>query len=303
MSLNSKPLVSIVLSTYNGEKYLEAQLDTLIHQTYPNLEILVLDDGSKDNTREILLNYKVKYPEIRIEFNEKNLGYIKNFEKGFLLSKGEFISFCDQDDVWDLKKTEILMNEIGDKPLIFCDVSTVNADMIGPGTRQSELVNTMSVDSCLYFLVSNVVAGNSLMVRRDLLVKAYPFPESVPHDLWCCFQATFHGGIKYHPVSLLKWRRHPQAQTGAWKEKKERIKETIHILNTFYAHCPDIKQYEKKVIGFVLASYQSFSFLNNLNRVYLFLRYQKFLLGFKKRNKFRKFLYCFKMFYEPKLHG
>jgi glycosyltransferase involved in cell wall biosynthesis len=120
------PLVSIALCTYNGEKYLSAQLDTLIAQTYINFEIVAVDDCSTDNSFQILEEYSKKYPCIRISRNQHNLGYVKNFEATLKLCKGSLIALCDQDDLWDKTKIELQVNAIDCNVLVYHDSEFIN---------------------------------------------------------------------------------------------------------------------------------------------------------------------------------
>ena len=92
-------LVSIAMATYNGEKYLKEQLDSIYAQTYKDIEVIVCDDCSSDKTVEILDEYKEKYG-LKYYINEKNLGFKKNFEKAISLCSGDFIALADQDDIW-----------------------------------------------------------------------------------------------------------------------------------------------------------------------------------------------------------
>src|SRR5258708_3925751 len=103
-------LVSIALCTYNGEAYLKEQLDSLIDQTYPNCEIIIVDDCSKDGTVDILKQYANEYTQIKLYINTENLGYTKNFEKAIVLCNGEYIALCDQDDIWDKNKISIMID-------------------------------------------------------------------------------------------------------------------------------------------------------------------------------------------------
>src|ERR1700739_3468336 len=112
-------LVSIALCTYNGEAYIKEQLDSLIDQTYPNCEIIIVDDCSKDGTVGVLKQYADKYPQIKLHINSENLGYTKNFEKAIRLCNGEYIALCDQDDTWDKNKISILIDQIGNNILIY----------------------------------------------------------------------------------------------------------------------------------------------------------------------------------------
>src|SRR5690349_6792955 len=98
------PLVSVVLCTYNGEKYIAEQLDSVCSQTYRNLEIIVCDDASADNTLSLLNSYAAKDHRIKLFRNEKNIGYNKNFEKAIGLAGADWIAISDQDDLWELTK-------------------------------------------------------------------------------------------------------------------------------------------------------------------------------------------------------
>ena len=97
--------VSILLSAYNGSKYIKEQLDSIFNQTYKNIEIIVRDDGSSDNTIEILKSYNIKPIDTKI-----NLGAMGSFEEllkyALQNSNSDYFMFCDQDDVWDTKKVE-----------------------------------------------------------------------------------------------------------------------------------------------------------------------------------------------------
>lgn len=301
-SIQDPPLVSIVISTYNGEKYLREQLESVVNQTFFPLEIILVDDKSQDSTPQIIKEYSQRYPFIRAFYNEENLGYVKNFEKGARLSKGQYVSFCDQDDVWDLRKTEILMQSIGESPLIFCDDLMVDENLQSLGYRQSDLVHSRSVNNGLYFVLDNVVGGHALLISREVLEQAFPFPEIIPHDLWCAYTASFRGGVKFLDQVLVSWRQHKLAVTKIRKGQKQRLEETRARLDIFYAHCPDSFPREKKILSRIIDSYRDFSISHNFLRMYLFFRYQKYLLGFKKRSTFRKFLYCLKMFFQVRYH-
>ena len=105
--MDCKNKVVILLSTYNGEKYLKEQLDSLLNQTYKNIDIYIRDDGSKDETVNIIKKYQNEYDNIHLE-EGKNLGFIKSFFE--LLKNGDenvdIYSYCDQDDIWEEDKIE-----------------------------------------------------------------------------------------------------------------------------------------------------------------------------------------------------
>lgn len=104
--------IDILLATYNGEKYLREQIDSILKQTYKNFNLIISDDCSKDSTRKILKEYEQKDNRIIVYLQENNLGYVKNFE--FLLSKvqSKIYMLSDQDDVWLPEKIEKTYNKL-----------------------------------------------------------------------------------------------------------------------------------------------------------------------------------------------
>ena len=113
MSETSLPKVSILMATYNGAAYLIEQLDSLRAQDYPHFDLLVCDDVSTDDTLELLKRYQQQYPDfavqLRVVSNQSNVGYIKNFERGLSYCQGEYLFFCDQDDIWLPSKLSTLV--------------------------------------------------------------------------------------------------------------------------------------------------------------------------------------------------
>ena len=112
--LTETPLVSIVVATYNGSLFLLEQLESIKNQNYKNFEIIISDDASTDSTIEIINSFVKQNSDLRIKlnFNKKNLGYVKNFEKALLLSNGDYIALCDQDDIWMSEKLSKCIDKI-----------------------------------------------------------------------------------------------------------------------------------------------------------------------------------------------
>ncbi|SFD30504.1 Glycosyltransferase involved in cell wall bisynthesis [Chitinophaga sp. CF118] len=299
--LQTTPLVSIVMGTYNGTKYLKEQLDSLIQQTYPNIEIIAVDDCSKDDTIEILKQYSLQHNNIRIFQNTSNLGFVKNFEKGASLATGAYISFCDQDDVWAPEKTTVLMNAIEDHPMIYCDSALVDQDL-QPLWNHSDLKKLASFDNCLYFATDNCVGGHALIIKKEIALAAMPYPIEMAHDLWLAFFTTFYGSIKYYDVPFVKWRQHGNNFTSLKTNKKSKLEETRKRFLLFRDACPPAFSKEKKVFDQLYRSYESYSPGNNFLRMFLFFKYQNYLLAMKKRNSYRKFLFCLKMFFKMRNH-
>ena len=105
--------IEILMATYNGEKYIREQIDSIISQTYSNWTLLIRDDVSKDDTVKIIKEYEKKDKRIKLlEDNKGNLGFVKNFEELLKNSSEDFIMFSDQDDYWLEDKIEKYINEL-----------------------------------------------------------------------------------------------------------------------------------------------------------------------------------------------
>jgi glycosyltransferase involved in cell wall biosynthesis len=210
------PLVSIALCVYNGEKYLKEQLDSLVKQTYPNIEIVVVDDGSRDRSREILREYQQQYPVFRVFENEVNLGYVKNFEKAIGLCEGEYIALCDQDDIWDLEKISKQVAGIGDSLLIYHDSAFMD-EQGKPMTwkkKMSDIIHLYSGDDPKVFLYFNCVSGHSILFKRDLRDEFLPFNPDHFHDHWIAYVAANLGSIEVINETLVNYRQHTSTSSA-----------------------------------------------------------------------------------------
>jgi glycosyltransferase involved in cell wall biosynthesis len=302
------PLVSVVLGTYNGETFLREQLDSVLAQTYPNIELIAVDDSSADGTVGILREYAARDPRIQVYVNETNLGFIRNFEKGCALATGRWISVCDQDDYWFPEKVGKMVRAIGDRPMIYCDSYLCDAGLQPLGKKISDIVHYQAFDDCRQLCVFSRMYGHATLITRELLEKASPFIPEMPHDGWLAFHATLYGGVGYLPEALVKYRQHASNVYGVvgGKSKKrdqlERVQRKKRDLtrvrtrmNAYYHAVPDHLIPQKRLLGALVRSYRDFSPLNDIRRVGLFLANYKLLLVVKKYSEFRKILFCFKM--------
>jgi glycosyltransferase involved in cell wall biosynthesis len=313
MKKSDSSLVSVVLATYNGEKFLAEQLASLFEQTYANIEIVAVDDCSTDNTVKILKEHASKHPNMRVFVNERNLGFIKNFEHGCTLAKGDFIAFCDQDDYWDKDKIKKQVEAIGQHAIVYCDSFVCDDKLQKTGTKISDLVNFKSWNNCLQIAVFCRIYAHAMLFKKDLFNAANPFLAVIPPDWWLPYLSTFQGGMKYLPEPLVLYRQHSANVTGViggkskkqnnlGKAEKTRLenKKIRTRINAFRDACPAMYAAEKKVLSALAESYESFSLENNLKRFKTFLRYRNVLLSVKKHSALHRFLFCFKMFYKIK---
>lgn len=213
--------VSIAMCTYNGERYLTEQLDSIVNQTYTNLEIVICDDCSSDGTWSILEEYAGRDPRIRLLRNEKNLGFIANFEKAMNLCHGEFIALADQDDVWFANKIDTLVGEIGGHSMVYSAVQLINES----GEVQDKpfpKVRRLQGDCALSLLVDNCVTGHACLLSRKILEVALPIPEGIKaHDQWLAIVASLSGGLNASAETLSYYRQH--SSNAMLQNKHKRI--------------------------------------------------------------------------------
>ena len=219
--MNDKALVSIALCTYNGEAYLREQLDSIVNQSYPAIELIAVDDCSSDNTLKILEEYAADYPFIQVFVNSENLGYIRNFEKALGLCNGDFIALSDQDDIWDSKKIEKQVKAIGNHLLIYHDSAFVDQNGQSLHRKMSDIMNLYRGDQPEAFLFFNCISGHSVLMKKELRDELLPFPNAYFHDWWMGYVATNLGSIDFIGECLVKYRQHQKADTNILKRKRD----------------------------------------------------------------------------------
>jgi len=210
------PKISIALITYNGEKYIREQLDSILCQTMQDFEVVVCDDCSTDSTRLILTEYAQKDIRIVLNFNEKNLGFLKNIENAIKLCKGEFIALADQDDIWETEHLSTLHLNIGDNLLICGDTLLVDEEGNSLNFRFSQMlmidINLLKNNNehlLRLLIMDNIFQGAAMMFNRKIIDMALPFPNGIEyHDIWLALCAMALNKFIYIPVVIIKHRRH-----------------------------------------------------------------------------------------------
>lgn len=197
-------IISVCMATYNGEKYIKEQLDSILSQLKNIDEVIISDDGSLDKTLEIIEGYQD--PRIKIFRNSfKNL--ILNFEFALNQAKGDYIFLSDQDDVWLPFKVEICTKQLSifDVVISNCKVVNSNLEVINP----SFFKLNNSKKGLFSNLIKNSYLGCCLAFRKEVLLKALPFPKSIPmHDIWFGFISELFFKTKFINEPLMLYRRH-----------------------------------------------------------------------------------------------
>ena len=216
--------VVILLSTYNGEKYLKAQLDSLFSQSYKDFKLIARDDGSSDKTLEIL-----KYYDIELLPSNENLGVKCSFETllkyAFENSDADYFMFCDQDDVWNQDKIELTLQKMYEMErlyknipiLVHTDLEVVDENLHTINPSFMKLQNLDEKKNRLNnLLIQNTTTGCTVMINKDLAKLCLPMPSNaIVHDWWIGLVASYFGKIGYLPQSTIKYRQHSQNTIGA----------------------------------------------------------------------------------------
>lgn len=207
------PLVSIAMCVYNGAKFLNAQLESIVNQSYKNIEIIIIDDCSNDQSIEILKDFAAKFSQIRLIQNQTNIGYVKNFEKALAYCNGEFIAFSDQDDIWHRDKISKQINAVSDSILVYHDSQFINEDGTMMDKKMSDVINMVSGKEPKNLLLFNSISGHTCLFSHTLLPFILPFDPAYFHDHWLAYVAANVGAITYIPETLVNYRQHQKSTT------------------------------------------------------------------------------------------
>ncbi len=219
-----KKTVHIIMASYNGEKYLEEQLDSLLGQTCQDISVEVCDDGSADRTCDIVKQYCSRDHRITLHKNEKNKGYVRNFLEGMQRSDADYIMLCDQDDIWDRDKVEVTLHAMQqaekdgcDQPLmVFTDAVNFDSDTgkdLGRFHENSHL-NTKRLDTAHLFM-ENKVIGCTVMVNHKVISYLTEIPQEIRvHDWWLALICSHFGRIIYLDRPTLRYRQHSGNMIG-----------------------------------------------------------------------------------------
>lgn len=251
-STNNQPLVSVVMCTYNGEKFLHQQIGSVLSQTYTNIELLIADDASSDNTVSILEEYRRKDNRVKYLVNDKNLGYNKNFEKAMLLASGEYIAPCDQDDIWAASKIEIMMKQWPGNSLFVYSLSGSFSGNDFENRTNAPNVFYSAIDDVHKLVFNSPVHGHACIFKKELLNICTPFPADIFYDWWISMHAASTGAVGCIPQTLTWHRVHDSNSSRTLtsiKDKQEREQQlrqqSAYFLETFFKQ-PVARENEKQ---------------------------------------------------------
>lgn len=270
--------VSVVMATFNGEKYIKEQIQSIMNQTELPDEIIVIDDGSTDNTvdiiRDVLANTNTTYQLIT---HKKNKGVTEAFQEGIGLASSDYVMICDQDDVWKKEKIELTKSAMNENvALILCNASIVDGELNSRGKSMFEYIDIpielkeecttlSSIEMVNMSLKRNYVTGMCMAGRRDLMIKAFPIPKSMTYDAWLAMRLANEGSTVIINKELVYYRQHGNNVIGTNRKKESVKKYYSHRLN-------DLRDYVNKYEDLMRINYQYKECENKSKEAYQFYK-------------------------------
>jgi glycosyltransferase involved in cell wall biosynthesis len=296
------PLISIVMATYNGEKYLREQVDSLLAQSYPSLEFVFVDDASSDSSLEILQQYASQDERIHLVVNPFNQGLLSTFETGIRAAKGEMIALADQDDVWISDKISLLAGAIGSHSMIYADSALTDAAGARTG-KFSDRNHLCDYPTALHYVFGTKAMGHAMLFKREIIDIALPFPDYVGHDYILGFAATALNGVSYFPATLVNYRQHSSNTMGAdlskgkknYTTREERNARIVKRLNLLADRCPAGD--EREILQALAQDFASGGIVARIRRFFTVASHHRAMLAYKGKSALGSFSYSFKLLF------
>ncbi len=291
---------SVALCTYNGEKYIVEQLESILNQSVPVDEIVICDDNSTDGTHDIINNYCKKHPNIiKFHINAVNLRSVKNFEKAISLCSNEIIFLSDQDDIWHLEKVKHFVKYFEDHPKI--DVIASNGFCIDENSKVHEKYTVWDVpqflnDKGVVFdyhkiicYVSNIATGASMAFRKSICDEILPFPimKDFHHDEWIAILSSKRNAFVLLPEKYFYYRIHVNQQVGGVSfDYTSKNKNMLFELFNYNSESVSFKNLKKRIKK-MIESYKRNKKLSKLDTKYAYffaennIQIKKYILDLK----------------------
>lgn len=247
--------VDILLTTYNGEKYLDQQIRSIINQKFLHWRLIIRDDGSQDKSLLLITNYVQTYPE-KIQLISDDLGQLGptgSFDRLLQCSTAPYVAFCDQDDIWHPEKLLLLKgciqrleeNHGVDTPILcHSDLEVVDERQVKVADSfwWYQNLNPVKMQKFERLLVQNCVTGCAMMVNKSLVNRASPIPKNaIMHDWWFALIAESLGVLEAVSDKTVQYRQHDCNDTGAKEWGFNFV-----LLSIFKRHRQYKKGFEKK---------------------------------------------------------
>jgi glycosyltransferase involved in cell wall biosynthesis len=279
-------VVSIILTTFNGEKYLQQQLSSIAAQTYKDIELIICDDGSTDGTQEIIRNFTKEHPCASYYFNSTNLGVNKNFEQGVCRASGEYIAIADQDDIWLPQKIEEQIKLFTTDDVLLVHSASIRFSNDDFPKKKVSSATMFAGSDVLKLALRNSVSGHNMIFRKSLLNTTLPFPQDTYYDWWLVQNAAATGVVTSSNKVHVYHRAHDSNVTVRARTTKNQTEEEYEerkaALRNFL-RIKELRQEDKNLLG---ALQKKFLLLENSNYSQelfnFYMKYRKRLFFYKK---------------------
>jgi len=225
-------MISIAMATYNGERFIREQIDSILRQTIQDFELVVSDDCSTDTTWQILKEYEAKDKRIHCYRNEQNMGFVKNFEQAMIHCKGDYIALSDQDDIWTDNHLQVLLENIGNNIVCCGDAVLIENNVLTEKLSDRNGADLLQLNTFEKKLKRSLYSGMpyqgaSTLIKQSHLKQIFPFPNIRMHDVWIFFYACTHNGFVYIDEIITHYRQHNTNVTT--REKRSLLKDLLKL--------------------------------------------------------------------------
>lgn len=283
----SKPLVSVIMCTYNGARFIDEQIDSILKQDYANIELIISDDVSTDDTWNKLVDWQKKDARISLYKNDHNIGYNKNFENGIQLANGELIAISDQDDIWLPQKISMLAVALKDKNVTLAHSRSVRFENGRLRFKSASLHHHFKGHDTRRLFMFNQINGHDIMFRKELVQKFLPIPKGMMYDWWIAVVATCYGRIASVNEYLVHHRIHSENsffnKENNAKKKQLDLPEVLQLFTALGCLPPETKSFLEK-FSLLLANHQKKPNITFDPALFTFLfKNGKIIFGHKRR--------------------
>ena len=257
----SAPLISVVMSVYNGEKYLRSSIDSILDQTYKNFEFIIINDGSTDSTKEIILSYDD--PRICLIDNEENMGLTKSLNKGLKIARGEYIARMDADDVSMPGRFESqidFLNHHQDYAVVGTFLKVINEDSkvvftIEKPTQHADIREFLNKDNC--------IGHGSAMIRKTCLQNVGFYDESIEksqdYELWLRISQNYR--LANIPQYLYMWRNHKENISEKHRNEQKHFVEMVKTRAEGKTENRRVDYYSEPEFSILMANYNNAEYI------------------------------------------
>jgi len=281
------PLVSVIMCTYNGSRFIDEQVASIVQQDYPNIEIIITDDCSTDDTYTKLLAWQEKDPRVTVIQNETNLGYNKNFEQAIQRGKGELIALSDQDDIWLPQKISKEVAAFTSDDIVLVHNRSVRIENGHFDYNKAFLQHHFEGDDTRKLFFFNQVMGHDMLLRRSLVKHIVPIPPLMSYDWWITVIATCYGRIVSVEDFLVHHRIHGSnnffSNNAASKKKELDLADTLKLFAAIPALKPNAKAYLQELIPLLEQQTKEGKVSFNRSLFKFLYKHRRIIFGHKKR--------------------